>query len=163
MHGTALRQAPRRIGPQRRTPATKHLEAHIGGQFPRRIPKMQILQLQCPNCDGVILTTLVGSIYGNARDGDRFEQTCPHCSGSFPIGFVSEYKKIEEEAEVTSTQTSDEASGGGYGLDRSPSPTTSNDQRSDSMNPNNPAFQAASDNRSNQMNPNNAAYRSSRG
>ena len=39
---------------------------------------------------------------------------------------------------------------------------TSNDQRSNVMNPNNPAPQAARDNRSNQMNPNNQAYRSSR-
>jgi len=49
--------------------------------------------------------------------------------------------------------------GGGSGRS-SPSP---NDQRSDTMNPNNPANQAAADNRSNQMNPNNPAYHSSRG
>jgi len=40
---------------------------------------------------------------------------------------------------------------------------TPNNDRSDSMNPNNPAEQAAADNRSNQMNPNNPAYHSSRG
>lgn len=38
-----------------------------------------------------------------------------------------------------------------------------NDDRSDSMNPNNDAYQAAMDNHSNQMNPNNDAYWSSRG
>lgn len=38
-----------------------------------------------------------------------------------------------------------------------------NDDRSDSMNPNNPAYQAAMDNRSNQMNPNNPAHHSSHG
>lgn len=38
-----------------------------------------------------------------------------------------------------------------------------NDDRSDSMNPNNDAYQAAMDNQSNQMNPNNDAYWSSRG
>ena len=42
--------------------------------------------------------------------------------------------------------------------DRSP-----NDDRSDSMNPNNDAYQASMDNRSDQMNPNNSAYWSSRG
>ena len=42
--------------------------------------------------------------------------------------------------------------------DRSP-----NDDRSDSMNPNNDAYQAVMDNRSDQMNPNNPAYDSSRG
>lgn len=40
---------------------------------------------------------------------------------------------------------------------------TPNDDRSDSMNPNNPAYQAAQDNRSRQMNPNNSAHRNSRG
>lgn len=38
-----------------------------------------------------------------------------------------------------------------------------NDDRSDSMNPNNDAYQASTDNRSDQMNPNNDAYWSSRG
>ena len=38
-----------------------------------------------------------------------------------------------------------------------------NDQRSNVMNPNNPASSAATNNRNNQMNPNNPAYRSSRG
>ena len=40
---------------------------------------------------------------------------------------------------------------------------SSNDDRSDSMNPNNDAYQASMDNRSDQMNPNNDAYWSSRG
>ena len=46
----------------------------------------------------------------------------------------------------------------GEKLDRSP-----NDDRSDSMNPNNDAYDAAMDNHANQMNPNNDAYWSSRG
>ncbi len=40
---------------------------------------------------------------------------------------------------------------------------TSNDDRSDSMNPNNDSHQAARDNRADQMNPNNTAYHSSKG
>lgn len=40
---------------------------------------------------------------------------------------------------------------------------TPNDDRSDSMNPNNDAYDAAMDNHANQMNPNNDAYWSSRG
>lgn len=123
---------------------------------------MSILQLQCPNCDGEILANLGSMLADSAHSEDKFKVTCPHCSDNFPLGYVSKYKKIEEEAEVTSTEPCAEASGGEYGLDQSPSHTTSNDQRSNSMNPNNPTFQAASDNRSNQMNPNNAAYRSSR-
>lgn len=39
---------------------------------------------------------------------------------------------------------------------------SSNDDRSDSMNPNNDAYQDSMDNRSDQMNPNNDAYHSSR-
>ena len=36
---------------------------------------------------------------------------------------------------------------------------SSNDDRSNSMNPNNPAYQASVDNRSNQLNPNNPEYK----
>ncbi len=35
----------------------------------------------------------------------------------------------------------------------------SNDNRSDSMNPNNPSYQASTDNRSDQLNPNNPEYK----
>ena len=35
---------------------------------------------------------------------------------------------------------------------------SANDQRSNNLNPNNPAYQAAQDNRSNQLNPNNEEY-----
>ncbi len=124
---------------------------------------MSILQLQCPNCDGAIIANLGSMLADSAHSEDKFKVTCPHCSNSFPLGYVSKYKRIEEDAEVTRTEPSDEASGGGHGLGRSPLPTSSNDQRSNSMNPNNPAFQASNDNRSNQMNPNNAAHHSSLG
>ena len=124
---------------------------------------MTILQLHCPKCDGEIIVNLGSMLTDCAHSRDKFKVECPHCSYKFPLGFVSEYKKIEEAAEVTSTQATDDASGAGFELGRSHSPTTSNDQRSNSMNPNNPSFQAANDNRSNQMNPNNSAYRSSRG
>ena len=36
---------------------------------------------------------------------------------------------------------------------------SANDNRSDSMNPNNPAYQASTDNRSDQLNPNNPEYK----
>ena len=123
---------------------------------------MNFMQLQCPNCDGVILTTLGSFPSGSVHDGDKFDATCPHCSDSFPIGYISEFKKItEEEAEVTSSEPSAGSSGGGgYGLGHSP--TSSDDKRSNVNNPNNPAFIAAADNRSNQLNPNNPAFHSSR-
>ena len=47
--------------------------------------------------------------------------------------------------------------GGGKGGGRGG--RTPNDDRSDSMNPNNPAYQASLDNRSDQLNPNNPEYR----
>lgn len=40
---------------------------------------------------------------------------------------------------------------------------TSNDDRSDSLNPNNEAYQDSMDNHSNQLNPNNDAYQGSDG
>lgn len=58
-------------------------------------------------------------------------------------------------------------SGQGYtsdeGDDYNEGGRTPNDDRSDSMNPNNPSRQASEDNRSDQLNPNNPAYDSSRG
>lgn len=45
---------------------------------------------------------------------------------------------------------------GGKGGGRSRSP---NDDRSDSMNPNNPAYEASVENRSDQLNPNNPEYK----
>lgn len=36
---------------------------------------------------------------------------------------------------------------------------SSNDDRSDSMNPNSPSYQASTDNRSDQLNPNNPEYK----
>ena len=40
---------------------------------------------------------------------------------------------------------------------------SSNDDRSDSMNPNNPAYHASEENRGDQLNPDHRAYRESRG
>ena len=50
-----------------------------------------------------------------------------------------------------------------YELQISSGSRTPNDDRSDSMNPNNPARQASIDNRANQKNPDHRAYHSSRG
>jgi hypothetical protein len=55
-------------------------------------------------------------------------------------------------------RSQEEKMGKGGGGDRSP-----NDQRSDSMNPNNQDYWDSLDNRSNQLNPNNPSYDSSRG
>lgn len=64
----------------------------------------------------------------------------------------------KREATSSVRTTDDDDAVDEYGDDRS-----SNDDRSDSMNPNNDSYQASADNRSDQMNPNNDAYWSSRG
>lgn len=82
----------------------------------------------------------------------------------FNLERVGEREKLQAQASIAGTKPSSSQNttaddGDTYtAKDRSP-----NDERSDSMNPNNPAHQAAMDNRSNQMNPNNPAYGSSRG
>jgi hypothetical protein len=69
---------------------------------------------------------------------------------------------------VTSGKNSDRAIPAGnrsedYDDDYDAMGSSSNDDRSDSMNPNNDDYQASIDNHSDQMNPNNDAYWSSRG
>jgi hypothetical protein len=49
--------------------------------------------------------------------------------------------------------------GGGDIMGRGGRGRTPNDDRSDSMNPNNPAYQESLDNRSDQLNPNNPEYK----
>jgi hypothetical protein len=80
---------------------------------------------------------------------------------------ASKLVKQRAEAEAAAKSSPQSQSAGSAGEDddyndadgaRSP-----NDGRSDSMNPNNDAYQASMDNRSDQMNPNNDAYWSSRG
>jgi len=74
-----------------------------------------------------------------------------------PRQSVESVAKSPQSSELAvNTDGDDDYSGANGG--RSP-----NDDRSDSMNPNNDAYQAAMDNHSNQMNPNNDAYWSSRG
>lgn len=67
-------------------------------------------------------------------------------------------KEVPHDATPSITESYWEDEGNHQAVERSP-----NDNRSDSMNPNNPAHKAAADNRSNQMNPNNPAHPLSRG
>lgn len=131
---------------------------------------MNFIRLECPMCDGVLLLPASAIPYSSAHTGDLFEITCPHCSSDFPVGYVSELRKMERQAEppeIESPSNNDQdsdhsSSGDGYSAGRSPDPSSSNAQRSNSMNPNNPASKASGDNLSNQLNPNSQAYRSSR-
>ncbi len=69
-----------------------------------------------------------------------------------PIDDISPYAKSIDEDDQRDADDDWDYDGG----------RSSNDDRSDSMNPNNDSYQASMDNHSNQMNPNNGAYGSSR-
>jgi len=106
----------------------------------------------CPSCGGRLLFHWGSFPGGSAKQGDKFETECPHCEEQILIGYVSEYRLVTPPAldpEPVDTSTS---SGGGPGQRGS----SANDDRSNTLNPNNPAHRAARDNRANQM-------RSSRG
>ena len=75
-----------------------------------------------------------------------------------PTTVGSKERKLPNANVVTSGSADYDDDWGDSGSGRSP-----NDDRSDSMNPNNDAYQASMDNRSDQINPNNPAYWSSRG
>ena len=72
---------------------------------------------------------------------------------------TSESDNKGEENTERSTDESDEEYDDYYDDDFDGSSRSSNDDRSDSMNPNNDSYDASQDNRSNQMNPNNPSYR----
>ena len=112
----------------------------------------------CPSCGGKVLFQW-GSLPANsAQHGDKFETECPHCDEQILIGYVSEYRRVTSPApnpEPVDTSTSSGGWPGGGG-------SSGNDDRSNSLNPNNPAHKAARDNRANQLDPNSRAYRSSR-
>ena len=111
----------------------------------------------CPSCGGMLLFASGSFPASSARHGDKVETECPHCEERILIGYVSEYRLVTSPApEPVDTSTS---SGGGPGHGGS----SANDDRSNALNPNNPAHRTARDNRANQRNPNSRAYRSSRG
>ena len=140
-----------------------------------------IIQIECPSCQGILFLSLALARAHN-QDGQRFEVTCPLCSSEFPIGWITDFRiKTPEpslllspevqEAPLQASSSSSPAKGfeerehmgdddGNHDRAGGRSP---NDDRADSMNPNNPAHQAATDNHSNQLNPNSPAYHTSRG
>ena len=83
------------------------------------------------------------------------------------IAYVEELKAKEDSGRANPSKNAMESAttsgGGGKPLIGRTSGNSPNDNRSNSMNPNNRASRAAANNRSNQMNPNNASYRASRG
>ena len=105
----------------------------------------------CPSCGGKVLFYLGPPPAGQAHQVDKFERECRHCGEMVRIGSKNE-GATSPAPEPSDTSTSSGHRG-----------SPANDDRSNTLNPNNPAHRAAHDNRANQLNPNSEAYRSSRG
>ena len=111
----------------------------------------------CPSCGGMLFFASGSFPASSTHHGDKVETECPHCEEQILIGYVSEYRLVTSPApDPIDTLTSSEG-GPGHGG------SSASDDRSNTLNPNNPAHGAARDNRANQLNPNSRAYRSSRG
>ena len=107
----------------------------------------------CPSCGGKVLFYLGPPPTGQGHQGDTFERECRRC------GEMVRIDPNDQRETSSAPNPVDTPSGGGPGLGSS----SANDDRSNTLNPNNAAHGAAHDNRANQLNPNSRAYRSSRG
>ena len=124
---------------------------------------MSSLHMVCPECSGNLLVQTGTLPLGTAHDGDSYQVFCPPCGSEFPIGYIAEFKKVEPTGETSDSIEVQHTMSDGYGfVGRSTLGPSPNDQRSNPLNPKIPSHGAAVNNRSNQMNPNNPAYRSSR-
>ena len=134
---------------------------------------MNLIHMVCPECSGNLLVQMGSFPIGSTRDGDSYRVRCPLCASEFPIGYISEFKKVEPTSETSDSIEVQHTMSDGYSFvgmsksepsssDQSKPAPSPNDQRSNALNPNNSASSAAANNRSSQMNPNNSAYRSSR-
>ncbi len=106
----------------------------------------------CPSFGGKVVFYLGPPPRGQAHQGDRFEREC--CHRGEKVRLSSNNRRVTSPA----PEPVDTSSGGGPGHGGNPA----NDNRSNTLNPNNPAHRAAGNNRANQLNPNSQAYRSSR-
>ncbi len=106
----------------------------------------------CPSCGGMLFFASGSFPASSAHHGDKFETECPHCEEQILIGYVSEYRLVTPPAPDSEPVDTSASSGDGPGQRGS----SANDDRSNTLNPNNPAHKAARDNRANQL-------RSSRG
>ena len=113
----------------------------------------------CPSCGGMPFFALESFPASAARHGDKVETECPHCEEQILVGYVSEYRLVTSRVPAPPPSDRSTSSGGGLGHGGN----AANDNRSNTLNPNNAAHGAARTNRANQLNPNSRAYRSSRG
>ena len=134
------------------------------GSFPlNSAPGNKKLHLKCPLCGNGFHVGYVSEPYEKTVEWEAVEaakatkdlsdsvaatqQTASSNPGHSVTGSASEAASQEAPSEDSWDDDVDHEGAG----------RSSNDDRSDSMNPNNEAYQAAMDNRSNQMNPNNPA------
>ena len=127
---------------------------------------MNPIYMNCPECGGRLLVSAGQFPMSSVQSGDKYEVVCPLCSSCFNIGYISNFKKVEQPAQPVPKPPEEisypEGHGTGSGAMKQVEKISSNDQRSNALNANNSAFSAPRNNRSNQMNPNNPAYGSSR-
>ena len=126
---------------------------------------MDPIVINRPGCGGANAVNMNSLPLSSVSEATKYEADCGLCGKSFPFGYVPNPRGLAEtvgvEAEGIPTNEPSRSGGVGSGQpSRSPSP---NDQRSNSLNPNNAASRASANNRSNQMNPNNSSFRVSQG
>ncbi len=140
---------------------------NLGGFGLKQLPGNQKLNVKCPLCGNGFYVGYEVDSYDQTVAREVEEQTAaetrrPDDTALSQQSASTEIDRGESQPASQGVEADnkpvDDWDEGGERDDRSP-----NDDRSDSMNPNNEAYQAAMDNRSDQMNPNNPAYDSSRG
>lgn len=99
------------------------------------------------------------------RESQRIEREAPRFDITIKVTYqgIDGKRMVRESPEPPAASSADDGDDGDWDdYDGDDGGRTANDDRSDSMNPNNDSYQASADNRSDQMNPNNDAYSSSR-
>ncbi|MBI3743226.1 MAG: hypothetical protein HY261_02945 [Chloroflexi bacterium] len=117
-----------------------------------------------------VVTDFVETALGNYKETpDAFRRerisnilTREACNLVLEVKVVRKEREAPRQRAAAGALTPEQEWSGGEGA-RGYGGRPPSDDRSDSMNPNNAAHEAAVDNRANQMNPNNPAYHSSRG
>ena len=124
---------------------------------------MEPIVIHCSACGGANAVNMNTLPLSGVSEPTSYEADCALCGETFSFGYIPNSREPDAavvEAKVPPARLT--ASGGGAATrpNRGPSP---NDQRSNTLNSNNPASRATASNRANQMNPNNPSFRASRG
>ena len=110
---------------------------------------MYFQQMPCPNCERPVLLNL-GSFPLSSSDNQKFHVQCPLCQNGFFFGYIAEtyrksFARLAQESDAQERRESSLVSRGREVRSRSGGVTSTTDrQRSNGVNPNNPAYRAAS-------------------